>query len=68
MVTNKQIYQRNKPYGYTARVTLQGGLASAQFVNAGHNDAILHFEVLIIIIYMSINVIYVFEATPCPSP
>ena len=51
MVANKQISQTNKPYGYTARVALQGGLASAQFVNAGHNDAILHFEVLILLIY-----------------
>ena len=42
MVANKQIYQTNKPYGYTARVALQGGLASAQLVNAGHYDAILH--------------------------
>ena len=51
MVANKQIYQTNKPYGYTARVALQGGLARAQFVNAGHNDAILHFQVLILLIY-----------------
>ena len=42
MVTHKQIYQTNKPYGYTARVTLQGGLARAQLVNAGHNEAILY--------------------------
>ena len=50
MVANKQIHQTNKPYGYTARVALQGGLARAQFVNAGHNDAILHDYDLIIMI------------------
>ena len=50
------MYQINKPYGHTARVTLQGGLARAQLVNAGHNDAILHFEVLILLIYIVIYV------------
>ena len=54
MVTHKQIYQTNKPYGYTARVALQSGLARAQLVNAGHNDAILHFEILILLIYCHI--------------
>ena len=54
MVAKKQISQTNKPYCYTARVALQGGLASAQFVNAGHNDAILQIQVLILLIYCHI--------------